>query len=167
MEIRTLTPNDAQIYFRLRLEALQHYPEAFAASYEEEKNSKTAEDYVYRFQESDSITVGAFDEDQLVGSVTLIREKLEKLKHKAHIVAMYVTPIWQSRGIGKALLINILSQAKAIEGIEQIFISVVSTNEPAKRLYQTLGFEIWATEKNALKVDDLYYDEIHMALYLN
>ena len=60
MEIRLLNPLDAEKYLDLRLGALQNSPEAFASSYEEEKD-QPVERYKTRFQSEDSFTFGAFD----------------------------------------------------------------------------------------------------------
>ncbi|WP_353760453.1 hypothetical protein [Bacillus cereus group sp. RP43] len=74
MEIRQLNPTDAEEYLSIRLEALQDSPYAFASSYEEEKN-QTAEKYKIRFTTPvNTFTFGAFEESQVVGVVTLIRE---------------------------------------------------------------------------------------------
>lgn len=40
MKLRQLRTNDAEDYFTLRLEALQHSPDAFATTYEEEKTKQ-------------------------------------------------------------------------------------------------------------------------------
>lgn len=165
MEIRLLQALDAEEYFNLRLEALQKNPEAFAASFEEEKE-QPIEKYIIRFQSEDSFTFGAFDKGELVGVVTLIKEKLIKLRHKATIVAMYVLPEKRGMGIGKALLEEVIAKAKEIEGVEQVYLSVVSTNEPAKKLYSVMGFECYGTEKRALQLGDDYYDEDLMVLFL-
>ena len=38
-----------------------------------------------------------------------------------------------------------------MEGIEQIYLSVVTTNEPARNLYASLGFDVFGTEKKGIK----------------
>ena len=43
---------------------------------------------------------------------------------------------------------------------------MVSDNEPARRLYERLGFVEYGVEKSSLKQDGRYYDEILMALDL-
>lgn len=166
MELRQLRTNDAEDYFSLRLEALQQSPDAFATTYEEEKN-QTAEKYKERFTDPvNSFTLGAFEENELVGVVTLFREPLIKLNHRATIVAMYIKPEKRGSGLGKTLIYEAIEKAKSLEGVEQIYLSVVSTNIPAIKLYTTCGFSIYAKEKRALKVDNTYYDEEHMVLYL-
>ncbi|WP_339249344.1 GNAT family N-acetyltransferase [Sporosarcina sp. FSL W8-0480] len=165
MQIRRLCTQDAEDYYGIRLEALQMNSEAFAVSYLEEKR-QTAEKYKGRFGNDDSLTFGAFDEDGLIGTVTLIPEKMMKLKHRATIVAMYVKPEKRGNGIAKQLLKEAISTARNLGGIEQIHLTVVSRNKAANRLYTSIGFETYGIEKNALKVDGTYYDEELMVLFL-
>lgn len=165
MKTRRLNPLDAEAYLAIRLKALQNNPEAFGSSYEEEKD-QPVEKYKLRFQSSDSITLGAFVDDQLVGVVTLFRESLAKLQHRANIVAMYVSTEQRGMGIGKSLMVDAIQVANDWTGVEQVYLTVVTTNEPAKKLYASLGFEVFGTEKKALKVNDTYYDEEHMVLFL-
>lgn len=165
MKIKRLTPLDAEAYLAIRLKALQNNPEAFGSSYEEEKD-QPVEKYILRFQSSDSITLGAFVDDQLVGVVTLFRESLVKLQHRANIIAMYVAPEQRGLGIGKSLMVEAIQVANDWASVEQVYLTLVTTNEPAKKLYASLGFEVFGTEKKALKVNDTYYDEEHMVLFL-
>lgn len=58
------------------------------------------------------------------------------------------------------------SKSKRYSGIEQIYLTVVTTNESAKRLYSSFDFEIFGTEKHALSYNNTYFDEDHMVLFL-
>ncbi|HEX5564189.1 MAG TPA: GNAT family N-acetyltransferase [Sporosarcina sp.] len=167
MEIRKLIPKDAEAYLKIRLQALQDCPEAFGSSFEEEKED-TAEKYRTRFSTHQPvITFGAFDEEEhLMGVVTLRREHLMKLKHRANVVAMYVKKEKWGAGVGKALLDVLLTEVRSVSGLEQIYLTVVTTNERAIRLYKSAGFEVFATENRALKVGADYFDEHHMVLFL-
>src|SRR5690606_36859575 len=98
--------------------------------------------------------------------VTLFRESLAKLQHRANIIAMYVAPDQRGLGIGKSLMIEAIQVAHDWAGVEQVYLTVVTTNEPAKKLYASLGFEVFGTEKRALKVKDTHYDEEHRVLFL-
>jgi hypothetical protein len=91
LSIRQLTELDAEAYRDLRLEALQQNADAFATVFEEELK-KSLDYYQKRFKQNNVWTFGYFDENQLVGVVTLIREQAKKLQHRSVIVAMYVTP---------------------------------------------------------------------------
>ncbi|WP_338449415.1 GNAT family N-acetyltransferase [Niallia oryzisoli] len=167
MEIRILSSlEDAEKYRSIRLESLQNNPESFASSYEEEKDC-SIEKVKNQFQSNDSFSYGAFGNGELVGIITLHKEKLYKLSHRAHIGAMYVSPSKRSLGIGKVLMDEAIKKAKDIEGLEQIYLAVVSTNEPAKKLYSSLGFTVFGTEKNGLRLENnLYYDVDFMILFL-
>jgi RimJ/RimL family protein N-acetyltransferase len=42
----------------------------------------------------------------------------------------------------------------------------VTTNDPAKRLYSSLGFKVFGKDKRAIKLDNAYFDEDLMVLFL-
>ncbi|GGH81418.1 RimJ/RimL family protein N-acetyltransferase [Pullulanibacillus pueri] len=165
MEIRRLNGLDAEMYLKLRLEALQTNPEAFASSYEEEKEY-SIDIFENRLNSLYSYTFGAFDNGSLIGSVSLVREQKNKMKHRATIYAMYVTPEKRGKTIAKKLMMTVLEQVKDIEGVEQIYLSVMATNTPAKTLYNAFGFNTYGMDKKALKVNGTYYDEELMVRYV-
>jgi RimJ/RimL family protein N-acetyltransferase len=165
MEVRVLEPTDAKDYQLIRLEALQMNPEAFAASYEEEKDYQL-EHYEKRFRSEDSAHFGAFDNGQLVGVVSLVKETKLKFKHRANIFAMYITPSARGLGIGRRLMIAAIENALNSEGIEQVYLSVVTTNKAGRNLYLNLGFEIYGRDYHAIKIGNRYFDEDHMVLFL-
>jgi ribosomal protein S18 acetylase RimI-like enzyme len=103
LEIRQLKPDDVLDYRTLRLEALRFHPEAFSTSYESELNS-TIEQFEKKLKYEHFYIFGAFDDDKLIGMVTLILETGTKLKHKAYIVAMYVRLQYRRLGIGRSLM---------------------------------------------------------------
>lgn len=167
MRIRLLNASDAKLYWELRGEALQQHPKAFATSYEEFIQREPQLDQIKKnLSTPGNYTFGAFDNGELMGMVTLVQEKAIKLRHRANIVGMYVTPRQRRLGAGKALLKVAIDQAKAIPEIVKLNLSVVSTNENAKHLYLSLGFEVYGREEKALRVGTTFYDEDHMVLFL-
>ena len=56
------------------------------------------------------------------------------------ILQVAVHPEYRAKGIGKKLTSAAIEQAKEL-GTEVIFLEVRVTNTPARRLYQSLGFE--------------------------
>lgn len=165
MEIRLLQPKDAAMYRELRLEALKNNPEAFSSSFAEEKEYPI-EKYKDRLTQEHFYTFGAFMENELKGVVTLIVETKIKIKHRATIVAMYVNSSNRKCGIGKSLISEVIKKANDIKAVEQIYLTVNSSNTPAKKLYQSFGFDTYGTDKSGLKIADIYYDEELMVLYL-
>ncbi|WP_027086145.1 GNAT family N-acetyltransferase [Cohnella panacarvi] len=167
MNIRILDESDARQYQELRLCALLANPEAFGSTYERESRF-TVEFIIDRIKPSkDKFVLGAFDKDgALIGMVTLVRESGVKTAHKASVFGMYVTQERREQGAGKALMNELIKIARDMDGLEQVNLTVVSNNEQAKKLYQSVGFEIYGTERHALKFNDRYYDETLMALPL-
>lgn len=165
MEIRKLTGNDASEYWRLRLEALQLNPEAFATTYEDALSRVNPLIRVANNLDSkESATIGAFIGEELVGTMTLAAEQAPKLKHRINLFAVYVTPKVRGQKVGAKLLQDVISFAKQWSGIEKINLTVVSSNEPAIRLYKQLGFVSFGVEQNAMKSGSSYVDEVYMHL---
>ena len=165
MNIRILNESDARIYQELRLEALKTNPEAFGSTYEREVEF-TLEMVKERIRPlKDKFVAGAFDDhNSLVGIVVFKRETNFKIQHKGNIFGMYITPANRGQGIGKLLINDVISRAKNLGGLEQINLTVVSDNHSAKKLYKSMGFEIYGTERNALKYNGHYSDEDLMVL---
>lgn len=165
MEIRLLTSNDANEWWRLRLEALQGDPEAFSSSAEEHQ-SLSLEDVRSRLGSGsvDSFVFGAFDDGRLVGMAGFHREKGLKTRHKGRIWGVYVTPGHRSKGVARLIMQKVLERGKSIDGIEQILLSFTTTQEAARRLYVHFGFESFGREPRALKVAGNFIDEEYMVL---
>lgn len=113
-----------------------------------------------------SFTFGAFEGEELIGIVTLVKETSKKLKHRASIFAMYVSHNKRGLGAGKKLMAAAIVNAKELKDVEQIHLTVMAENEPAKNLYASFGFETYGTEKHALKIADRYYDEEMRMLFV-
>ncbi len=82
------------------------------------------------------------------------------------ITQMYVAPEARGQGIARALVSELIARARALPGLEQINLAVVTTNAAARNLYLALGFEVFGVERRALKLGDTYLDEELMVLML-
>ena len=164
MEIRFLMPEDADEWLRLRIEALQGDPAAFSASLEEYESMSVEEVRKRLWSGADAFVVGAFEDAAMMGMAGFFREKGPKSRHKGRVWGVYVTPKARGVGIGRKLMKSLLERAMAVEGVEQILLSVAATQEAAIRLYQSMGFEPFGREARALKIGEGYVDEEYMIL---
>ncbi|MNC43469.1 putative acetyltransferase YhhY [compost metagenome] len=98
--------------------------------------------------------------------VTFIRENRDKIRHKGNVFAMYVSPEARKQKLGRRLMTELITQAGQLPGLEIINLTVFSDNLPAIRLYTSLGFVCYGTERNAVKLNGAYLNEDLMALAL-
>ena len=171
MEIRELTNNDAFKYRGLRLRALKEHPTAFSSSYEEQKDwplEAFAERLPTTPDSADSFILGCFVEENLIGTMWISSERRNSSGCTwVRSSACTVAAEQQGRGVGRALLRAALGRARQEPGLALIQLSVESTNEPAKSLYASFGFETYGIERQAIFVDGEYFDEELMALKLD
>jgi ribosomal protein S18 acetylase RimI-like enzyme len=166
MQVRRLTPTDASQFQTLRLAGLREAAYAFGSSYEEEKDfpASIIEDRLA--VRADRGAFGAFDNETLVGLIALGREGHVKLSHKALIWGLYVRPEARQKGIGRALLQEVLSLAVSVPGIKQVNLCVNANSTGAIRLYESVGFKSFGREPGAMLIGGVLHDEIHMYLRL-
>ncbi len=167
MQIRILNESDVEGYRNLRLRALQTNPESFGSTYEKEL-AYSLETFKERVRPSqEKFVLGAYDGETLIGMAVFVRETDRKTYHRGNIYSMYVAPETRGQGVAKAILLDLIEKARNEEGIEQLHLTVVSSNLSAKKLYESLGFETYGVEPRALKDIDQYYDEDLMVLFLD
>jgi RimJ/RimL family protein N-acetyltransferase len=158
IEVRRLVPADAASYRDIRLAALEGSPEAFGSTFEAESVQPFTwfEDRLAR-----SEVFGAFRDSELLGVAGFFIQQGEKKAHKGMLWGMYVRPNARKSGVGRRLVQAVLDSAGRC--VELIQLTVVAENEQARRLYASLGFSAYGIEKNALKHNGRYYDEVLMA----
>jgi ribosomal protein S18 acetylase RimI-like enzyme len=160
-EIRLLTCADAPAYRDIRLEGLLQHPEAFASTFEDERDRPL--DW-FKERITQSQIFGAALAQGLVGVVGLRSHADAKQRHKVMIWGMYVRREARQYGIGERLIDTAVAHAS--DYVEQIQLAVVTENEAARRLYAKAGFIEYGHQINALKHGGRYYDDILMVKFL-
>ena len=155
---RQLMPGDAALYRSIRLAGLKESPEAFGSTFEAEFTKPLAW-FFNRLSGSD--VFGAFLDIDILGVAGFAVRQGEKEAHKGLLWGMYVRPEARGAGVARRLVEAVIAHARG--RVELIQLSVVVGNEAARRLYLHLGFVEYGIEKNSLKYDGRYYDEILMA----
>lgn len=160
--IRRLDVGDAVIYRQIRLAALKAAPKAFGSTFEAEaaRPIAAAEERL-----ATSRVFGAFDTVGIMGMAGFKREEGAKDCHKGFLWGLYVAPHARGGGVAKALMAAIIDAASS--EVEQLTLTVVTTNTDAVRLYRSLGFQTYGVEPRALKSAEGYSDEMLMIRFLH
>lgn len=159
--IREIGPDDYDIVKALRLEALASSPEAFGTS-EEEERLQTREVFTDSFKTGR--VFGYFDGERLCGTAGYYTFRLAKMSHRCQLFGVYVTPDYRGRNIA-AMLINKVCD-EAAKSMQQIHLNVWTKNEPAMRLYEKLGFELYGTEPATMMINGVPIDDHLMVKHL-
>lgn len=108
----------------------------------------------------------ALHQDALVGHAMLDPLGLEAVRHVVHLT-LAVHPGWQGKGIGRALLGQLIDWARDAPAVEKIELHVRSGNTAAQHLYRKLGFEEEGRLTRRVKLGpDLYLDDVLMGLWV-
>ena len=105
-------------------------------------------------------------EGQIVGHGMLDPLPLAAIRHVVHLT-LVAHPGWQGRGVGRAILTNLIAWARSAPAVEKIELHVRSSNSAAQSLYRTLGFAEMGRWKRRIKIaPDQYLDDIAMELFV-
>lgn len=85
--------------------------------------------------------------------------------HVLGVMGLAVAPETRRRGVGAALLSAAEQHARA-RGARKLCLRVLSTNLPAQRLYERLGFEREGVLRDEFCIDGRYTDDVLMAKHL-
>src|SRR5215813_5064315 len=159
--VRRLEPSEAPLYRELRLEALRLHPHAYGSTVEVEGAEPLA--YFEQRLASMEVLLGSI-RDQPMGIVRLSIPTFVTERHKCMLTGMYVRAAARGTGLASGLVDAVVERARG--RVILIELSVVTTNERARRLYERHGFEIYGIDPCALKHGDLYFDEYQMTRFL-
>lgn len=169
IRIRLLGTRDLAAYKALRDLMLAGFPDAFTSDAHTE-TPKPPDVYLGRFgigqDDAATFTLGAFDRERLIGSISCEREARPKVQHLGQVIGMMVVPDQARRGVGRALLKACIEHVRAFTSVQQLTLTVTSSNAGAVRLYEQAGFVRYGTLPRALRIGDHYVDKDLMRLAL-
>lgn len=135
-----ISPDSAEAFRRVRLEALKTDPLAFGSTYEQELKLTSA-DWLKRAASLDGIhRVGFFimRNGEPCGLVGCFRDDQDAAR--GQIISMWVAPLFRRAGLGMMLLEAIRSWAES-QGITKLYLMVTRSNVGAIGLYRRAGFK--------------------------
>lgn len=163
---RLLTPDGAETYARLRTAMLIDVPHAFGSSPGEGKGERA--DEVMKYLSDPDHAIAVIDHPdasgELAAAAGIMRVPNLKMRHRAGIWGVYCVPELRGLGLGLAVVLRVIEQAREWDGVETVGLSVSAHSPQALALYESLGFEQWGTEPDAMRIEGESFDEIHLAL---
>jgi ribosomal protein S18 acetylase RimI-like enzyme len=144
--VRLLTAADRAAFRALRARALAEHPASFGRTAEEEAGvERLPMEASLETPQPATFLLGAERGGQLVGICGTYQGQTAKTRHTAEIVSVYVAPEARGLGFGAALIEDALARL-ARAGIAIVKLTVAEESEPARRLYERLGFETYGRE---------------------
>jgi len=169
MKISRLTPNDYDHFYALRLESLEACPEEFATDAEAWKNAsrETIDNLLVASEErQDAPILGAWEDDTLIGMIGANRNLRPTVRHKSTLWGMYVKSASRRRGVGNALLEEVVRVLKDEPELRLIRAVVTVTSRDAISILEKKGFKVYGQDPEAKRLDDTYFDQVYMWLPL-
>ncbi len=110
------------------------------------------------------LIVAAENDKNLIGLVHAFRHPAKKLQHIGEF-GIWLLKEYRNEGIGKEMILYIEEWGKKYH-LEKMCLSVFSCNKNAILLYEKCGYQIVGTNKKHIKIENEYYDLIHMEKFL-
>jgi GrpB-like predicted nucleotidyltransferase (UPF0157 family)/GNAT superfamily N-acetyltransferase len=161
---RRVQAGDAATWRRIRLAALADTPDAFGSTYVEEATTsmETWEQVVARSAQGFDET-RLFAEDNAAACGILGTFRLADRPDTAMIVSMWVAPTHRRRGVGRMLVDAAVRWAQA-GGYREVVLWATEHNEPAKALYQAIGFRLTRRTEPLRSNPKLLLEELRLPL---
>ncbi|HEX4307098.1 MAG TPA: GNAT family N-acetyltransferase, partial [Solirubrobacterales bacterium] len=108
----------------------------------------------------------ALVDSEVVGSLLLGPwTELESSRHVLEVKGLAVDPARQGRGVGTALVDAAIARARE-RGARRLVLRVLSSNDAARRLYASRGFEVEGGRREAFLLEGAYVDDLMMGIDL-
>jgi len=167
VHVARLVAADAPRYRALMLHAYEAAADAFTST-PEERAADPESWWIKRIADPSllSASFGAFQDDQLVGTVTVEFSAKPKTKHKCHLIGMFVAETARGLGAGRALVHAALEAADARPEVLVVTLTVTEGKASAIALYESFGFRSFGTEPMAIATPSGFKSKVHMWLRL-
>jgi RimJ/RimL family protein N-acetyltransferase len=164
--ISALRDEQVPLYKELRLRGLRDHPGAFVETPEafETRSVGAIAERMRESQAHGGFTLIARDTQRgLIGTASLGVGSTPKEAHRGVVWGVYVVPEARRMGVGGLLLNDLIDRASRTNGLRNLTLTVASANQPALRLYQSLGFTEFGFDRDALYVNGEFVSEILMS----
>ncbi len=106
-------------------------------------------------------------DDQVIGYAILQQAvPIPSHRHVLDVGGLAVDPAHQGRGAGRRLVEACVEQARS-QGARKLTLRVLGTNERARRLYESCGFQIEGVLREEFRLHGQYVDDVLMARVLS
>lgn len=99
---------------------------------------------------------------EVIGTLSVEGGRYRKIRHNA-VLGISVRKRWRRQGVAGALMEAAHAAAQASGVLRRLTLSVFETNEPAVRLYESLGYTVEGRRRGGVRIGDCYVDELVMA----
>ncbi|WP_167629015.1 GNAT family N-acetyltransferase [Listeria valentina] len=155
-----ITPEEAQQLFHCMQQLDKETDFMLYLPEERVYQEKKLAHFIQTTQEN-GILLGAKVQNQIIGFISAQTSKLAKIKHTGYLV-IGVRKKFQKNGIATKLFEELFTWARN-RGIRRLELTVITANLPAIKLYEKLGFQKEGLKKEAIYMNNRYYDEFYMA----
>jgi RimJ/RimL family protein N-acetyltransferase len=135
-------------------------------SYIQKESARTVneeKEFINEMKKLDNMYVTVEIENKIVGIARVIRGELEMKRHTG-LFRTWLIKSAQGNGIGSQIMDYTLDWCRTHE-LHKLCLTVFASNDLAVKLYERYGFIQEGTQKEQVKVDGRYDDEIFMAYF--
>lgn len=165
MIIRSLNINDSESFLGLMLRLDNESQFMMYEPGERKTTLVQMNERIQSLEPSSGVILGAFEDGNIVGFVSLDRGFANRIRHIGYIVIGVINEA-SGKGIGATLLKSI--DKWAIEhDVKKLELTVMSHNEKAHNLYLRSGYINEGIKRKSIQINGEFYDEYYMGKLLD
>ena len=104
----------------------------------------------------------ALDADGAICGHVDLRARPERASNHRCLLGMGVHRDWRRQGLGERLLATALAWARTQDGLAWVDLEVLSSNQPARRLYERCGFAFVGELPDLFRIDGEQHGYVYM-----